>query len=122
MAGDSLTLIFPDTTLAEANQLAGSLQECLSDTDPEVKVDRRRLSADTQDFGASLAVMLGTAAATALAKGIAAWMARNSGVSIQVRRPDGSIVVLTHLNSRDVPSIVAALTQDRQPAGGHGHR
>jgi len=111
MESESLTLAFPDTSLDEGNRLAGSLQECLRDADPDVQVERQRERQETQDFGATLAVVLGSAAVTAVAKGIAAWLARNSGARLEVRQGNGSVVVLTNLDSQDVPGIVQALSR-----------
>jgi hypothetical protein len=110
MADDSLTMAFPGSSLAEGNQLAGSLRECLRDINPEVQVERQRASADTMDFGATLGLILVPAAITAIAKGIGAWLARNSGVRLEIRQDDGSVIVLSHVDSHDVPRIVRALS------------
>jgi outer membrane lipoprotein SlyB len=72
-------------------------------------VERLRERADTQDFGASLAVILGTTAVTALAKGIAAWLARNSGAKIEIRREGEVVMTASHLDSADVPKLAEAL-------------
>ena len=80
------------------------------DVDPGVVVARQRERPDTQDFGASLAVVLGTAAA----KGIAAWMPRNSGVQVEIRRQGKIVMVASHLDSKDVPRIAEALSKWRE--------
>ena len=108
-----LIVSFRDTTTAEANQLAGSLADALRDADPSVIVDRLRERTDTQDFGASLAVILGSAAVTAVAKGIAGWMARSSaGVVIEIRRKDTVLLVATQVQSGDVSRIAKALSAE----------
>ncbi len=110
MSDESLHFTFPASSTAEGNRLANSLAEALRDTSPSVSVERVRENAATQDFGASLAVMLGTAAATAVAKGIASWAARNSGAKIEIRRGGEVILVASHLDSSDVPKIVKAIS------------
>jgi hypothetical protein len=111
MSAESLIISFGDASTAEGNRLASTLAEALRDVDPSIVVDRKRERADTQDFGATLAVIVGTAAATALAKGIAAWLARNSGARIEVRRRGEVVLVATHLDSKDVPRIAEALSR-----------
>jgi hypothetical protein len=111
MAEDSLMMRFPDSSLAEANQLAGSLQECLRDADPDLLVERQRESADTMDFGATLGIILTPAVISAVAKVVAAWLARNNGVKLEMRQDDGSVVVLSHVDSHDVPRIMRALSR-----------
>lgn len=111
MSIDPLIISFRDVTTAEANRFASTLADALRDVHPSITVDRHRERANTQDFGASLIVsILGTAAATAVAKGIAAWLARNSGARIEIRRKDKVVLVATHLDSRDVPRIAEALS------------
>lgn len=105
---NSLTIDFPGASLAEGNRLAGSLAEALRDATPDVGVERQQLCANTQDFGASLAVIMGTAAATALAKAVATWLARNCGARIEIRRAGEVLLVATHLDSKDVPRIAEA--------------
>lgn len=107
---ESLTIVFPDASSAQGNQLANSLRNALLDVDPSVAVDRQRNQPDTQDLGASLAVIFGTAAATALAKGIAAWLAKNSGACIEIRRRGEVVLTATHLDSKDVSRIVKAVS------------
>jgi len=107
-----LLLSFADSSTADGNRFAASLAEALRDVDNSVVVNRVRERSDTQDFGASLAVVLGTAAATAIAKGIAAWLARNSGARIEIRRRGKVILVASHLDSKDVPRLAEALTSD----------
>ena len=110
MLTESLLFTFPDASVAEGNRLASSLADALQDMDPNIVVDRQRERADTQDFGAILAVILGTAAVTAVAKGIAAWLARNSGARIEIRRKGELVLLATHLDSQDVSRIAEALT------------
>ena len=100
---------FGDADVAEANRLASTLAEALRDVDPTILATQVRERQDTQDFGASLSVVLGTAAVTAVAKGIGAWLARNSGARIEIRQGDKVVLLATHLDSKDVPQIAAAL-------------
>lgn len=109
---EALVISFADVSTAEGNRLASTLADVLRDVDPNILVHRQRESSDSQDMGASLAVMLGTAAVTAFAKGIAAWLARNSGARIEIRRKGKMVLVATHLNSNDVPRIVEALSSE----------
>lgn len=108
MPSQSLMVTFPDASKAEGNRLANSLADVLRDTDPNILVERQRERPDTQDFGATLAVILGTAAATAVAKGIAAWLARNSGAKIEIRSKGEVVLSATHLDSKDIPRIAEA--------------
>jgi hypothetical protein len=110
MPTDPLTITFSGTSTAEGNRLAGTLGDALRDLDPRIIVQRNRERPDAQDFGASLAVLLGTAAATAVAKGIAAWLARNSGAQIEIRRNGKIILLASGLDSKDVPRIAEALS------------
>lgn len=109
---EALAISFADASAAEGNRLASTLAEALRDVDPSIVVDRQRERSDTQDFGASLAVILGTTAATALAKGIGAWLARNSGARIEIRRKGKVVLVATHLDSKDIPRIAEALSSE----------
>jgi hypothetical protein len=110
MPTESLIVTFPDVSTAEGNRLASTLADVLRDADPNILVDRQRERLDTQDFGATLAVILGTAAVTAVAKGIAAWLARNSGAQIEIKRKGEVVLRATHLDSKDVPRIAEALS------------
>jgi hypothetical protein len=110
MSTESLIVTFGNASTAEGNQFASTLAEALRDIDPSIIVDRQRERADTQDFGATLVVILGTAAATALAKGIAGWLARNSGARIEIRRKGEVVLVATHLDSKDIPRIAEAIS------------
>src|SRR5262249_17246116 len=103
---DQFKIGFVGASSARGNQYAESLLRALRDVDPAVQAERARTREDTQHFGASLVLVLGTAAATAVAKGIASWMARNSGARIEITA-DGRVVA-TNLDSRDVAKIADA--------------
>ncbi len=79
----------------------------LRGVDQHLQATQRREREDTQDFGATLALVLGTASVTAVANGLAAWLARHSGARIQIA-VDGSVIA-SNLNSRDASRIVEAL-------------
>jgi hypothetical protein len=102
---------FPDASLAEANRYASDLTAALRDLDPNVTVEQHRDRADTQDLGAII-LILGTASITALAKGIASWLARHSGAKIQINA-DGSVVA-SNLESGDAAKIAEALARRPQ--------
>lgn len=110
MLAEPLIVTFPGTSAAEGNRLAGNLATSLSDIDESIVVDRQRELKDSQDLGATLAIMMGTAAATALAKGIATWMARNSGAQIEIRRKGKLVLRANNLDSKDIPRIAEAFS------------
>jgi hypothetical protein len=112
-----LTLNFDHTDPAEANVLCGELQDSLRRDVPDAEVSRFKSDPLTQDFGATLVLVLGSAAVTALAKGIAAWLATRHEAELRLTRtnPDGStkeIVVNGQLGSRAHQVITDFLTDE----------
>ncbi|MCU1223070.1 MAG: hypothetical protein JWQ42_1163 [Edaphobacter sp.] len=99
---------FPGISDAEANKLAGSLDPTLRSTDKSVAVKRERINPEAQDGGAILAIILGSAAVSSVAKGIAMWLARNSGTMIEIHRADGSSVKIKHASGHDTAQTVEA--------------
>jgi hypothetical protein len=77
-------------TPAESQRLAQELAASLKLTDPSVNVDRKKESADTLDLGATIAVIVGSAAATAVANGIRAWLAKRQDAEISISK-DGQV-------------------------------
>lgn len=86
---------FLDMTASEADTAAADMAAFLKDavTDPkQLQVDRQRTAPGSQDFGATLVLILGTAAATAVAKGIGAWLTAHTGTSIEITDERGRVV------------------------------
>jgi hypothetical protein len=102
-------ITFPEASIAQANRYAADLAAAIRELDEEVQVEQKRDRQDTQDFGATLAIILGTASVTAVAKGISAWLARQSGAKIQISA-DGSVIA-SNLDSRDAARIAEAFSR-----------
>jgi len=105
----TLLLSFVGSTADEGNYYATGLRDFLIDLEPGLVVEKRRERADTQDFGSTLVLVLGTAAASALARGVAAWLSRNAGARITLKKATGELVA-EGLDSRDAAKIVQALS------------
>ena len=85
MENARVTIQFPNVTPDLGNVYAEELQDELRDTlAAGDRVERRRTDPESQDFGATLVLVLGTTAVTAIAEGIRTWLARNSGVSLDI--------------------------------------
>src|SRR4051812_20284735 len=85
MASEPVTLTFPDVTPDVGNVYADDLKQALEEAlAAGGRIERRRERADSQDFGATLVLVLGTTAVTAIAEGVKTWLARNSGAAIDV--------------------------------------
>lgn len=109
MCESPFLITFPGVSADEANRYAGDLATALREVDQELKIEQQRERQDTQDFGATLAIVLGTASITAVAKGIATWLARHSGAKIQIGA-DGSILA-SNLDSQDAARIAEAFNR-----------
>jgi hypothetical protein len=96
-ASSDILISFPDTDPATANELAGDLVESLVEDTPDLSVTRLREDPLSQDFGATLAIILGSTAVTALAKGVASWLARRHEAQLRLRRTmgDGQVHEIT---------------------------
>jgi hypothetical protein len=103
---ESVTISFPKASAAEANQFASELADFLKDREPGLNVEQVRERADTQDFGATLVLVLGTASVTALAQGIAAWLKR-SGTVLNIGA-DGAVRA-KNIDGSNLEGIVRAL-------------
>src|SRR5260370_22026576 len=109
VAVDEQTYIitFDNVSAADANRYAEELRQALLDASPDVEVHRRRDDPHTQDFGATLVLLLGTLAASAIATAIGNWLALHNRASLTIKRSDYNIVV------QDItPTKAAGLTPD----------
>jgi hypothetical protein len=80
-----ITIHFPDVTADRGNVYAEDLRASLEESlEAGGRVERRRTRPESQDPGATLVLILGTSSVTAIAQGIRTWLARNSGVSIDI--------------------------------------
>ena len=86
-------ITFDTASAADANRYAEELRQALLDASPEVEVHRRRDDPRTQDFGATLVLLVGTPTAAAIVTAIGNWLALRSRASITVKRANEEIVV-----------------------------
>lgn len=105
----ALQIGFGDVSDARANVLASSLLEALRDIDPGVDAQQVRPREDSQDLGTAIALVLGTAAAQAVARGIGTWIARHSGVKVEFMHDGKTVLVATDVDSKDVSKILEAI-------------
>lgn len=106
MSQPTLKISFPGQTAADAGILAAELEEEIQMAGEDVTVRRVRESPDSQDFGATLILILGTAAVTELAKGIAAWI-KKKGATVEFTVGDKKLLV-RDVDSSNLPGILAA--------------
>jgi hypothetical protein len=104
------TLVVDGVPLSVANVLAVELKSRLETADPSVEATIVQTSKDHMDFGASLAVVLSSAAVTALARGIQAWLARAPEGELIIEK-NGKLVV-RGLRDKTVVRLVELLTSD----------
>jgi hypothetical protein len=80
-----ITIHFPDVSPDVGNLYAEDLRASLEESlEAGGRIERRRTHPASRDFGATLVLTLGTSAVIAIAQGIRSWLARNSGVSIDI--------------------------------------
>jgi hypothetical protein len=90
-----------DVPLADRNVYAGELQDFLLDSAPDVQVSRRKDDPGTQDFGATLLLILGTQAALSVAKSLGDWLELHRRVRLEITTPSGKVIG-TNLTSKDM--------------------
>ena len=106
-------ITFLNTSPDEANQKAVELADWLKDAVHQanlLEAKPERTEKDSQDFGATLVLVLGTAAATAVAKGIQSWLASRTGTSIEITDAHSGIVA-TNIDAKSAAEIVKAWSE-----------
>jgi hypothetical protein len=104
-----ITIHFPDVTPDVGNVYAEDLRASLEESlEAGGRVERRRTNPESQDFGATVVLILGTSAVTAIAQGIRTWLARNSGVSIDIVVRD-RVFRARNLDSQGVKELAKVL-------------
>ena len=101
---------FVDQPEGEANVLAADLENHLRDVVAEqdaLELVRARTTPDSQDFGATLVLILGTAAAGSIAKGIQSWLAAHTGTKIEITDATGTVVA-TNIDAASAATIMTA--------------
>ena len=109
MTSTGIAIRFCDVTPDLGNQYAEDLRDTLADAiDSGGRIERVRSNPEAQDFGATLVLVLGTTAATAIAEGIRTWLARNSGASIELE-VGGTTVHARNLDSQGVAELAKVI-------------
>ncbi len=103
-----LLISFPDASLDEAGSNVADLKEHLAMVAAGVETEQRRTNAGAQDMGATLAIVLGSSAVVALAKGIADWLKmRASKPKLVIRNHEGQpILELDNMSTEDVRALL----------------
>lgn len=105
MSDQELVLSFDGVSVADANRFASELAEVLRDADEPIEVTQTRDDPDSQDFGATLVLVLGSGAVVALAKGVAKFLVTKPEGSVTIRHKGGEIIA-KGLTSRDARAVI----------------
>lgn len=101
-------IVVEAATPAESQRLAQELGDSLRFSDPNVTISRKKDSAETLDLGATIAVIVGSAAAGAIANGIRVWLAKRQTAKITISK-DGEVSG-SGLTSADAVRITEIVT------------
>ena len=109
--GSTYRIKFLNTTPAEANKKAADLKSWLRNEVPQqdqLSIDRERTSPDSQDFGATPVLVLGTTAITAVARGLEKWLTAHNGTRIEIITKHGKVIA-TNVDPKSTADITKAL-------------
>jgi hypothetical protein len=112
MTGDitEFSIRFENLSVAEANILASELKAEIIAADDRAQAAVVKDDPTTQDFGATLILVLGTPAIVVVARAIADYIQRR-GVSVSIT-PDGGVSI-SNVRSADVADIVKNLPKKK---------
>lgn len=92
MTSHQYVIRFQDSSIAEANVLAESLRDAILDSFPGISIERQRDDPSSQDFGATLIMLLGAPAIVLVARGIENWLRSHQSAKLRIER-DGVLIV-----------------------------
>lgn len=101
-------ITFENGSVADANRWASELKEFILDKASNVKVEQKRDNPYSQDFGASLVLILGTSTVTAIATALGNWLILHRQAGITIKTPQGEIVG-TNLTNKDALKLAGLL-------------
>jgi hypothetical protein len=110
MPAHTVTLRFDGADDSEANKYAEELRRELREAIPTLTVERFRPDNTTQDFGATLVLVLGAPAMVAAVESLKAWLTRRNAASISIWTKHGKVIA-SGIESKDVPEIVKAIAK-----------
>jgi hypothetical protein len=112
---NEFTLSFEGLDGAEGNNAAQSLKDTIVDLgERDLSVTIKKDRESTQDFGATLVLVLGTQAAIAIASGIAAWMRRRADMTtVIIRDKHGNEVLKYNGEAKYLDKLIAVLKATR---------
>jgi len=111
----SFRISFDNATDKEANKHAEELEKALTRTHPNVQLERERERPDTLDLGTVLALVLGTEAIVAVAKGIHAYLTKYHDVSITITDKDRKVEAKNLTAQTAVTVIEEVLRNGQEP-------
>jgi hypothetical protein len=103
---------FDGISSAEANFYAEELRDTLLDASADVEVERKRDDPSTQDFGATLALVLGTPAVAIIARALGNWLTLRRKAAITIKTANGEIIG-TNLTSQDILKLAELLLEKK---------
>jgi hypothetical protein len=104
-------ITFEDISVAEANRYASELRNALLDATTDIEVYQTRSDDRTQDFGATLVLILGTPAVLAVAKALGDWLKLRNSAKITIDK-DGQVIA-ENLTSKDALKLAELLRQQK---------
>ncbi len=105
-------ITFDDVSSADANRYVDELRNALLDATPDITVQRRRDDPRTQDFGATLVLILGTPAVLTVVKTIGDWLKLRTSASLTIETPEKRIVV-QHITSKNAAQLAELLLSQK---------
>ncbi len=102
---ERLHLSLDTESLVEGQKLIPDLIDKIVETSEDARPIRVKENPDTMDLGATLSLIVTSAAATALAHGIALWLARHKTATLKISTNAGDEIVATGLTSKDATKL-----------------
>jgi len=112
MVDDQTFIIhFENESVADSGQKVAELRDALLDLTPDVSIKIIKDDQSSQDFGATLVLVLGAPAVVIIAKGISDYLSRAGG-TVTIEGSNGKVVA-KNIKSNDAARMVEAFSKKK---------
>ena len=109
---ETLEIGFPNASASDAGRMAEDLAGYVRQQAPEAKAELRQSDPNAMDLGATVALVLGTPALVALARGLADWIKRQGDPDIVIKTKKGEIVVRGPLDAAAKRQVILSAIEN----------